>query len=68
MINEHESIKFKKTVTKAALNKGAINEDQYELIMQDLKELEEIQKYEEKLKEYRIKEAKDLYSKKLVTI
>jgi hypothetical protein len=62
-----ENLYLKRTIARAALDKGTINQSQYDRIISEISQLEEEMNYEEKLKEYRINEAKDQYRKILVT-
>ena len=64
----YESLKLTKIIARASLDRGSITLEKYNSIMKQLNELEEEQKYEEKLKDYRVQEAKKQYSKKLTTV
>lgn len=64
----NENLRLTKTIARASLEKGSITLEQYNSFMKKLNEEEEELKYEEKLKDYRMQEAKKQYSKKLVSI
>jgi len=49
---------LKKAVTRVALNKGAINANEYENLLKNINALEEKINYENKLRQYKINETK----------
>lgn len=67
MTEPKENLQIKKSIARVALDKGTINKSHYDRIISELSQLEEKLKYEEKLKEYRINEAKEQYRRILIT-
>jgi hypothetical protein len=59
---------LQKTAARKALNHNNLSIDQYKNIIKKLEELEEIMRYEKKLKEYKISETKEKLHKEYTSV
>jgi hypothetical protein len=57
-MNSKDLILLKKTAAKISLDRGGINLSEYNLIMKKIEEVEQEMEYAQKLKQYKINEAK----------